>query len=213
MPQVETVKVKRDNDQGYHLINASDYDPKVHKLVDKTEEDKVKAGGLTEDEQKVFDELSAKRRANAEYGQTGTGTIDPLAASKNPSGTFSEPTPTNIQYPNKDHTEFENNHGAFVNKSAAGLREERGLPDAPGGVRPVAGMRAEHRGAGRYAIMNGEEEFYEPLKKAEAKEFNEMSDEDKTRFIAERRDANAPGGATQPLGTGAANPAPNKPAA
>lgn len=58
------------------------------------------------------------------------------AGGKNPSGTFSEPTPTDIRYPNVDATEFENNHGAFVAKSAADLRQERGLPDAPGGIMP-----------------------------------------------------------------------------
>jgi hypothetical protein len=57
-------------------------------------------------------------------------------AGRNASGTFSEPTPTDIRYPDKDTTEFENNHGAFVDKSAAELREEKGLPDAPGGLEP-----------------------------------------------------------------------------
>lgn len=55
---------------------------------------------------------------------------------RNTDGTFSEPTPTDIRYPNKDNTEFANNHGAFVGKSAAGMREEAGLPDAPGGLAP-----------------------------------------------------------------------------
>lgn len=55
---------------------------------------------------------------------------------KNPSGTFSEPTPTDIRYPNKDLTEFENNHGAFFRKSAAQMRQDADLPDAPGGIYP-----------------------------------------------------------------------------
>lgn len=56
--------------------------------------------------------------------------------SKNPSGTFSQPTPTDIRFPNKDLTEFENNHGAFVKKSAAQIREAEGMIDAPGGLAP-----------------------------------------------------------------------------
>lgn len=56
--------------------------------------------------------------------------------SKNPSGTFSQPTPTDIRFPDKDKTEFENNHGAFVKKSAADIRKEEGMIDAPGGIEP-----------------------------------------------------------------------------
>lgn len=57
-------------------------------------------------------------------------------ANRNADGTFSEPTPTDIRYPNKDMTEFANNHGAHVNRSAAEMREEMNLPDAPGGLAP-----------------------------------------------------------------------------
>lgn len=59
--------------------------------------------------------------------------FDPL---RNTSGTFSEPTPTDIRFPDKDLTEFENNHGAFLGRSAAELRAKLGLPDAPGGLAP-----------------------------------------------------------------------------
>lgn len=55
---------------------------------------------------------------------------------KNPDGTFSEPTPTDIRYPNKDNTEFANNHGAYVHKNAAEMRADKGLADAPGGLQP-----------------------------------------------------------------------------
>lgn len=55
---------------------------------------------------------------------------------RNSDGTFSEPTPTDIRFPNKDNTEFANNHGAFVGKSAAEMREAEGLADAPGGLKP-----------------------------------------------------------------------------
>lgn len=34
MPILQTVRVKRDGPRGHHIINASDYDPKVHVLVD-----------------------------------------------------------------------------------------------------------------------------------------------------------------------------------
>lgn len=60
-----------------------------------------------------------------------------VMSTRNASGTYSEPTPTDIRYPDKDATEFENNHGAFLNKSAAEIREASGLPDAPGGVMPT----------------------------------------------------------------------------
>lgn len=55
---------------------------------------------------------------------------------RNADGTFSEPTPSDVRYPDKDKTEFANNHGAFVGKSAAQMREDQGLPDAPGGLSP-----------------------------------------------------------------------------
>lgn len=67
-------------------------------------------------------------------GATPSETVTDL--SRNPSGTFSEPTPTDIRYPDKAKTEFENNTGAFIGKSAAELREELELPDAPGGLDP-----------------------------------------------------------------------------
>lgn len=60
----------------------------------------------------------------------------PNDLTRNPSGTFSTPTPTDIRFPDKSKTEFENNAGAFIGKSAAGLRDEKGLADAPGGLDP-----------------------------------------------------------------------------
>jgi len=68
---------------------------------------------------------------------TGTLPRDTVQSlDRNPTGTFSEPTPTDVRYPNKDHTEFENNHGAFVQKNAAEMRKEKDLEDAPGGLKP-----------------------------------------------------------------------------
>lgn len=56
---------------------------------------------------------------------------------RNSSGTFSEPTPTDIRYPNLRDTEFENNYGAFVGSSAAELREKEGIEQRPGGLNPA----------------------------------------------------------------------------
>jgi hypothetical protein len=58
--------------------------------------------------------------------------VDPLG--RNTSGTYSEPTPSDIRFPDKDATEFENNHGAFVKKDAASMRDVAGMPDEPGGI-------------------------------------------------------------------------------
>jgi hypothetical protein len=55
---------------------------------------------------------------------------------RNTDGTYSEPTPTDVRYPDKDKTEFANNHGAFVQRSAAEIREAEGIEDAPGGLDP-----------------------------------------------------------------------------
>jgi hypothetical protein len=54
--------------------------------------------------------------------------------SKNPDGTFSEPTPTDIRYPDKNKTEFANNHRSGM--SAAEARKAAKLEDAPGGLAP-----------------------------------------------------------------------------
>lgn len=34
MSAIQTVKVKRDGPKGYHLINATDFDPKKHELAE-----------------------------------------------------------------------------------------------------------------------------------------------------------------------------------
>jgi hypothetical protein len=43
---------------------------------------------------------------------------------------------------------------------------------------------AKHRGRGSYSIMRGDDEVAENLSKAEAEDFNAMSDEDKAAFVA-----------------------------
>lgn len=150
MSAVETIKIKSDGPKGFRVINRSSFDPKVHKPFD----EKVGAPSLTPAEQKAADELDARRKAEANRGQAGNASPSDVAT-RNPSGTFSEPTPTDIRYPDKDATEFENNHGAFVGKSAAGLREEIGMPDAPGGIKPERSVGKGPKGLW-FVMSNGE---------------------------------------------------------
>jgi hypothetical protein len=89
---------------------------------------------MTDAERQAYEDHKAKRRIDANYGVNEGGGL--MASDKNPSGTYSEPTPTDIRYPDKDATEFENNHGAFVGKSAAEMREAADMEDKPGGLRP-----------------------------------------------------------------------------
>jgi hypothetical protein len=79
-------------------------------------------------------EEEARRRAQANRGVTRTNSgVDMF---RNPTGTFSEPTPTDVRYPNKLTTEFENNLGAYVGRNAADMRRQYEMPDAPGGLAP-----------------------------------------------------------------------------
>lgn len=129
--KVDTIKVKADNAAGYRIINAADFNPKEHKAFDDAD------GAIRERNQadaEATEKVMAERKAQANFGQVDGNGLD--GSGKNPSGTYSEPTPTDIRYPDKDKTEFENNHGAYVAKSAAELRDEKGLPDAPGGLAP-----------------------------------------------------------------------------
>ena len=143
---MDTVKVQhKDADGNDHMIiNRSDYDQKKHKLyVEKGESAKSLAtpesGGLTAEEEQMWRELEAKRRVQANFGQTEGRA--PGFDGRNTSGTFDTPTPTDIRFANMDQTEFENNHGAFVGRSAAELRAAAGMPDRPGGIDPE-GARA-----------------------------------------------------------------------
>lgn len=132
MSAVDTIKIKAEGPKGFRIINRSSFDPKAHKAFD----EKVAPPAISDADRKAADELESRRKAEANRGQSG-GAVPAAATSRNPSGTFSEPTPTDIRYPDKDATEFENNHGAFIGKSAAGLREELDLPDEPGGIKPA----------------------------------------------------------------------------
>jgi hypothetical protein len=128
MADLETVRVKSGKD--FAIINLDDFDPAKHEPFD--DDDKALVEGHTKDELRAADE--AQRQLNANRGVMR----DPggQAMARNPSGTYSEPTPTDIRYPDKDTTEFENNHGAFVAKSAPEMRHAKNLPDAPGGLQP-----------------------------------------------------------------------------
>lgn len=117
----DTVKVKNpeDKDGGFMIVNKSDFeanqanpdaDPKWEEY--KEDPKKLKARGAAGD-----------RR-------------DTRPPPTNASGTYDEPTPTNVKYGNKDATEFENNHGAFVGQSAAELRDALEMDDEPGGLHP-----------------------------------------------------------------------------
>ena len=130
---IDTLKVKHKDDAGndHMIINRSDYDPKKHKLFEGENDD----AHLTKPDDEVARRKEAERVYDANRGISGGPGIG--GDGRNPSGTFSEPTPTDIRYPDKDLTEFENNHGAFVGKSAAQMRDAAGLPDAPGGLAPT----------------------------------------------------------------------------
>lgn len=93
-------------------------------------------GNMTVINESDYDKAKHGEKATAAEIAAATAASMAAGGSRNPSGTFSEPTPTDIRYPNKDNTEFENNHGAFVGKSAAQMRDEIGLADEPGGLDP-----------------------------------------------------------------------------
>jgi hypothetical protein len=67
-------------------------------------------------------------------------------------------------------------------------------PDAPTGqtppVPPLSGLEARHKGAGSYSIYDSEgTELVEKLAKAQADEFNKMTDEQKTSYVRSVTDA------------------------
>jgi hypothetical protein len=135
---LETVKVKlKEHGNADAIINKSDYDPKLHTLQgdDARKMKAAERGTGNADADAEIAKAEALRKHEANRGiEGGTGLV---FDGKNPDGTYSEPTPSDIRYPNKDATEFANNHGAFVRKSAAQMREDQGLPDAPGGLHPI----------------------------------------------------------------------------
>jgi hypothetical protein len=140
MPDIETISVV--SGDSYAIINKSDFDEKVHKPYKPGKEKAEK----NEDSARA-DKVERLKAAFSDHVDTMTDeqlteALERVARgpsndlTRNPSGTFSTPTPTDIRFPDKDKTEFENNHGAFVGKSAAQIREAERLPDAPGGLAP-----------------------------------------------------------------------------
>lgn len=109
------------------IIDRAQFDPEIHELV----EDVSPPESSSEDE--IREREEAERRVRANHGQRPA---IPVSAGRNASGTFPEPTPSDVRYSDDLETEFENNLGAQVGKSAAQMREAAGLPDAPGGLRP-----------------------------------------------------------------------------
>jgi hypothetical protein len=49
---IETVKIKRDNEKGYRIINKSSFDPEQHELYEAAKAEG--SGGPTRDEMKAF---------------------------------------------------------------------------------------------------------------------------------------------------------------
>lgn len=107
--EVETVRVtdKKNPQRGMLVMNKSDYEGQ-------------------KDQYEMYQDPGGVTMNNPPVG------VDPLG--RNTSGTYSKPTPSDIRYPDKDLTEFENNHGAFVQKDAASMRDSLGLPPLPGGL-------------------------------------------------------------------------------
>lgn len=107
--EVETVRVidKKDRARGPLLMNKADFDKSA-------------------DQYEVYQDPGGVTMNNAPIG------VDPLG--RNTSGTYSKPTPSDVRYPDKDATEFENNHGAFVQRDAAHMRAAAGQEPLPGGV-------------------------------------------------------------------------------
>ena len=123
---------------------------------------------------------------------------------KNPSGTYSMPTPTDIRYPDKNATEFENNHGAFLGKSAAGLRKQMGIPDIPGGVRPlsIAEVKPVEGKEGEYAVYYGDQPVITGLTADDQKAFEDLPEGDdvrKAEFIAKAQTAMDKAPAAEPI--------------
>lgn len=114
--RVETVKVINPNDtkHGAMIINKSDYD--ADQASEKPQYKLHKDNAVSDDDQ-----------PGNVAGNDG----------RNPDGTFSEPTPTDIRYANKDATEFANNH-RNMGASASQVRDAAGMEDKPGGIIPEA---------------------------------------------------------------------------
>lgn len=194
------VAVKREGGRGVRLIERTKYaaDPKSYQLANAEERARVSnLLPMTDAEKAAIAEEEAARKVSANRGQVdGAG---PAADGKNPDGTFSTPTPSDIRFPDKNATEFANNHGAFVNKSAAEMRADKGMPDAPGGLKPLEALKIAKKGNFSTMSYGDEEPLFDDLSKKEVDAFNSLTDDDsKRKWIADREAANkkAAGSAT-----------------
>jgi hypothetical protein len=169
----ETVYVKADNERGYKLVSkekfeAEDSDYKLYSGKIDGDTKTIKDGKLLPNDQ--------PENPNQSVGGN----------TKNPSGTFSTPTPTDIRYSDKFKTEFENNMGAFIGKSAAQIRDALNLPDAPGGLHPVASL-ALRRSGNKSVLVDSKGAEWVSMTRAEADKYEQMSDDEKLAFVAMRR--------------------------
>jgi hypothetical protein len=173
MGDLKTIKVKYDNELGHAIINHSDYDPDKHEPFDDESADAVK------DWADSHEAVKAKEAVRISEANRGVTAGPNLFSGRNPSGTFSTPTPTDVRYPNKDETEFENNHGAFIGKSAAEMRATMGLPDAPGGINPKSTVEgSENDGLSGFHVGKGPRgKFYVKNGKARISEAYDTEDE------------------------------------
>lgn len=176
MGDLPTIKVKHAD--GHMVINESDFDPNKHEPFDDEASKSAEAMKAKAENHPAVQAEEAKRMADANRGVTASPNLE---GGKNPSGTFSTPTPSDVRYPNKDHTEFENNHGAFVGKSAAQMREALGLPDAPGGLNPQPTMEGSENdvAAGLHVGKGPRGKFYVKSGKDRVSEAFETEDEAK----------------------------------
>jgi hypothetical protein len=117
--RVDTVKVHNPDDPqgGFMIINADDY----HK---------------DQESKNPRYELHPANESSDKAISDRSGTHLLANSGRNADGTFSEPTPTDIRYPDKNTTEYANNHGAFMGNSAAEHREAAGMEQRPGGLDP-----------------------------------------------------------------------------
>lgn len=137
---MNVVKIK--TGESFAIINESDFDPDRHELFAGE-----KVGGKSS-AQALADDMETRRQLDANRGVVnGSGPTD---NGRNATGTYREPTPSDVRFPDMNATEFENNHGAFVGRAAPDLRAQMDMPDEPGGVRPEVKEAVE--GATQVAI-------------------------------------------------------------
>lgn len=170
----ETVYVKADNERGYKVVDKE--------RVDAEERNFQLYSGKIEDDTKTVKngKLVPNDQPEGTVGEAGPG------GTKNPSGTFSTPTPTDIRFSDKYKTEFENNMGAFIGKSAAQIRDALGLPDAPGGLHPVASLNVKRNG-NKNVLIGADGKEWVSMSKQEADKYESMNDDEKLVFVAMKR--------------------------